>query len=92
MDSFGLMNRLWPNMIRFVAKPSAIILALLALFLLGFGLFPILSPLGFAFSLGDDYYWLALLSFPVSLLVMWLACRISMWAHKLPTEKRGMKR
>lgn len=73
----------------FLYKCLALIMAVLALFLIGFGLFPILSPLGFAFSIGAEYYFTSILSFPASFLVMYLAWRLSSWAQKPKHEQEG---
>jgi hypothetical protein len=70
-----------------MCKTLATLLALCGVFGLGFGLFPLLSPIGWAFCFGERYNLAAILSFPGSALLGYLALRLSRQGHTLSENK-----
>ncbi len=66
----------------------ACVLAFVGILLFGFGIFPWINPLQFRLSLGSHYLLPSMFSLPASVVIMWIALRMSREGQHL---KQGEK-
>src|ERR1051325_11519402 len=67
---------------RFAAR----ILVLVGLVMFGFGIFPCVNPIQFRLTFGPEYLGDSIISLVASILILWLAWRLSRYAHSLKQQ------
>ena len=63
-------------------------LALLGVVMFGFGIFPCVNPIQWRFNFGPEYLPASVVSLVASILVMWIAWRLSREGQRLKQEEK----
>jgi predicted Co/Zn/Cd cation transporter (cation efflux family) len=66
---------------------EALVLALVGVLMFGFGIFPFINSTQFGFAFGSGYRPASVFSVPASMVVMWIAWRLSQEAQRLKKEE-----